>query len=266
MYTVKQIAELANISIRTLHYYDEIGLLHPAKIGANGYRYYDENALLRLQQILLYKEMDMELNQIKDILDNPDFDMALALHNHRKILMQRANRLADLINTVESTIVHLEKGIPMSEKKLFKGFSEEQQKEYEREARLQYGPEHVNESIRRWKGYSETKKQAVLDEGSAIYTDIIKAIEAQTPPEAVGDLIERWHEHLRYFYEPTYDILRGLGDLYTTDPRFMANFHDMHPELAEYMKMAINHYVDELEYAEIERLLADDEVNKRGNT
>lgn len=265
MYTVKQIAEIANISIHTLHYYDEIGLLRPAKVGTNGYRYYDENALLRLQQILLYKEMDMELMQIKDILDNPNFDKTQALHNHRKTLMHRANRLADLINTVESTIIHLEKGTPMSQKKLFQGFSDEQQKEYEREARLQYGPEHVNESIRRWKGYSEAQKKAILDEGNVIYTDIIKAIEAQTPPEAIGNLMERWHENIRHFYEPTTDILRGLGDLYTTDPRFMANFHDMHPKLAEYMKLAINHYVDELEYAEIERLLAEDEANKRGN-
>jgi DNA-binding transcriptional MerR regulator len=265
MYTVKQIAELANISIRTLHHYDDIGLLHPTRIGANGYRYYDDSALIRLQQILLYKELDMELMQIKEILDNPKFDPLQALHNHRKALMHRADRLADLINTVENTIVHIEGGKSMSQKKLFQGFSDEQQKEYEREARLQYGPENVNESIKRWKNYSEAQKKAIMDEGNVIYLDIIKAIEAKTPSDSIDNLIQRWHHHIRYFYEPTLDILRGLGDLYTSDPAFNANFKDMHPELAEYMKEAINHYVDELEYAEIERMLAEDESLKGRN-
>ena len=153
----------------------------------------------------------------------------------------------------------------MPRKQLFQPFSDEQQKEYEREIRLTYGPDKVNESIRNWKSYSPAEKQRVLDEGSALYTDIVKAIEAGTPPSAAEDLMVRWHEHLRYFYEPTLDILRGLGDLYTSHPDFIANFAQMHPDLADWVKEAINHYVDELEYAEIERLLAEDEANKRGN-
>lgn len=266
MYTVKQVAEIANITVRTLHHYDQIGLLRPSKMGANGYRYYDDEALLRLQQILLYKELDMPLDQIKDILDDPAFNLVEALHAHRKALMHRANRLADLITTVESTIVHVEKGkMPMPPKKLFQPFSDEQQKEYEREIRLTYGPDKVNESIRNWNSYSPAEKQKVLDEGSAIYLDIIKAIEAGTPPSAAEDLMVRWHQHLRYFYEPTLDILRGLGELYTSHPDFIANFAQMHPDLADWVKEAINHYVDELEYTEIERLLAEDELHKRGN-
>jgi DNA-binding transcriptional MerR regulator len=264
MYTVKQIAELANISVRTLHHYDDIGLLRPTKVGANGYRYYDDSALIRLQQILLYKEMDMELMQIKEILDNPNFDPIQALHAHRKALMHRAERLADLINTVESTIVHLGGGKPMSNKKMFGGFSDEQQKDYEREIRLEYGPDKVNESVKRWKNYSEAQKQAIMDEGNAIYTAIVSAIEAKTPADSIDDLMRRWHQHIRYFYEPTLEILRGLGDMYTTHPDFITNFKAMHPDLGEYMKVAINHYVDELEYAEIARMLAEDE-RLRGN-
>jgi DNA-binding transcriptional MerR regulator len=266
MYTIKQVAELANITIRTLHHYDQIGLLRPTKIGANRYRYYDDEALLRLQQILLYKELGMPLDQIKDILDSPNFNLADALHAHRKALIHRANRLADLITTIESTIVHVEKGeMPMSKKQLFQPFSDDQQKAYEREIRLTYGPDKVNESVRNWNSYSPTQKQQVLDEGKVLYTDIIKAIEAGTPPSAAGDLMTRWHEHLRYFYEPTLDILRGLGELYTTHPDFIANFANMHPDLGDWIEEAINHYVDELEYAEIERLLAEDELNRRGD-
>ncbi len=86
MYTVKQLSDLAGISVRTLHYYDEIGLLRPSKVGENGYRYYDDAALLRLQQILLYREMGLELAQIKPILDSPDFDLLDALRTHRRAL------------------------------------------------------------------------------------------------------------------------------------------------------------------------------------
>lgn len=264
MYTVKQIAELTNISVRTLHHYDDIGLLRPTKVGANGYRYYDDSALIRLQQILLYKEMDMELMHIKEVLDNPNFDPVQALYAHRKALIHRADRLADLINTVESTIVHIGGGKPMSQKKMFGGFSDEQQKDYEREIRLEYGADTVKESVKRWGSYTQTQKQAILDEGNVIYASIVTAIEAKTPADSIDTLMRRWHEHIRYFYEPTLEILRGLGDMYTTHPDFIANFAQLHPDLGEYMKEAITHYVDELEYAEIERMLAEDD-HLRGN-
>ncbi|GEM_PF-3597172 len=88
MYTVKQLSDLAEVSVRTLHYYDEFSLLHPSKIGSNGYRYYDEAALLRLQQILFYREIGLELAQIKDILDQPDFDLTSALTSHRATLAE----------------------------------------------------------------------------------------------------------------------------------------------------------------------------------
>lgn len=261
MYTVKQLSELAGVSVRTLHYYDEIALLHPSQVKANGYRYYDDSALLRLQQILFYREIGLELMQIKDILDSPDFDLIAALRSHRNVLEEKMDRLRNLVLTVDSTIRHVTGEKTMSKKKLFQAFSEEQQKEYEREARLEYGPDNVNESIKRWKSYSAAQKQAIMDEGNVIYTDIIRAIEAGLPAtsEEVQEMLVRWHNHLRYFYEPTLDILRGLGELYNSHPDFAANFAQMHPNLAEYMREGINQYVDDLETTEIERMLAEDE-------
>jgi DNA-binding transcriptional MerR regulator len=263
MYTVKQLAELAGVTIRALHHYDEIGLLPPTRLGANGYRQYDDAALLRLQQILLYREIGLELLQIKAALDDPEFDRVAALRSHRAVLEQRLGRLHTLIDTVDTTIKHLEGKIPMSNKKrLFQGMSKEQEAEWTREARLTYDPAIMKESARLWGSYTEAQKQAIFDEGNANAQALVEAMQAGLPAtdEAVQKLIARWHQHLHYFYTPTLEILRGLGELYVTDPRFKANFDNGSPGLAEYMQQGINQYVDDLEYTEIERMLAADEA------
>lgn len=140
-------------------------------------------------------------------------------------------------------------------------FSAEQQKEYERSARLQYGPDKVNESIRRWNTYTPAQRDAIMAEGGQVYSDLADALDAGEAPEseAVQAILVRWHNHLYNFYEPTLDILRGLGDLYNTSPEFMAFFEQIHPELPAYLQAGITQYVDDLETAAIERLLAEDE-------
>lgn len=264
MYTVKQLSELAGVSIRTLHYYDEIDLLHPSKIGANSYRYYDDAALLRLQQILFYREIGLELMQIRDVLDSPNFDLLTALRSHRGALEEKINRLESLVDTVNTTIMHLSGEVDMSKQQLFEGFSAEKQKYYEREARLQWGPDRVNESVRRWNSYSKEKQQAIQAEGGQIYIEMAEALDAGKAPQhaEVQALLARWHDHMRYFYEPTLDILRGLGEAYHTHPDFMAFFQQIHPGLPDYLAEAITQYVDDLETAEIERMLAQDAATR----
>ena len=147
--------------------------------------------------------------------------------------------------------------------------SDEQQREYEREARLTYGPGTVNESIARWQSYSQAEQAAIIAEGDQIYRDLGEALEAgiRAGDRAVNAILERWRQHLRHFYEPDLDMLRGLGQLYNTDPRFMANFQNIHAELPAYLEAVIEHYVDELETAELERMIAEDEdlARRRGN-
>lgn len=261
MYTVKQLSDLAGISVRTLHYYDELGLLKPSQVRANGYRYYDEAALLRLQQILFYREIGLELTLIKEILDRPDFDLLAALQSHRSVLQEKIKRLEKLVSTVDSTIMYLAGEVAMNKKRLFEAFSDEKQKEYERSVRLQYGPETVNESIRRWNGYTKAEKEKIGEEGNQIYGDFLTAIEAGASAQSaeVQAIVQRWHSHIQYFYEPTLEILRGLGELYTSHPDFIATFQKIHPQLPDYLQAAIAVYIDELEYAEIKRLLAEDE-------
>ncbi len=261
MYTVKQLSDLADVSVRTLHYYDEIGLLRPAQVGANGYRYYDDAALLRLQQILFYREIGLELMQIKEILDRPNFDLLTALRSHRTVLREKAKRMEKLISTIDSTIMHLAGDVKMDKRRLFEPFSEEKQKEYERSARLQYDPVTVNESIRRWNSYTKADKDKIGEEGQQVYSDMVDALEAGKSAQSpeVQSILERWHQHLTYFYEPTLEILRGLGELYNTSPDFIATFQKIHPDLPEYLQEGITQYVDDLEYAEIARMLAEDE-------
>ncbi len=261
LYTVKQLSDLAEVSVRTLHHYDEIGVLKPSKVGANNYRYYDDAALLRLQQILFYREIGLELMQIKEILDSANFDLVAALRSHRTVLQEKINRLNNLVSTVDSTIMHLAGEMNMKKKRLFEAFSEEKQKQYEREARLQWGPDTVNQSIKLWNSYSDAQKKAIMEEGGQIYNDLTDALEAGKAPQSpeVQDILQRWHEHLRYFYEPTLEVLRGLGQGYNSDPGFIETFTKFHPDLPQYLEDSITQYVDDLETAEIERMLAEDQ-------
>lgn len=245
-YTVRQLAEIAGVSVRTLHHYDAIGLLTPPRDPSNGYRRYDQASLLRLQQILFLRELGMPLDEIRAALDRPDFDLLHALEQHRRALRERQERLARLAQTVERTIQHLRGEREMSNEELFAGFSEEQQAAYEEEAAQRWGEENVRASNQQWREYSDEKKRAILQEGQAVYADLIAAMPEGPASAAAQNGIRRWHEHLRNFYEPTPEILLGLGDLYNDDPAFNATFVKMHPELAPFMREAIKHYVASL--------------------
>jgi DNA-binding transcriptional MerR regulator len=247
VYTVKQLAELAGVSVRTLHYYDEIDLLKPSSVGANGYRYYADDEALRLQQILFFRELDFSLQAIRTILDDPAFDVVAALHAHRQALEDRVRRLQTLIQTVDSTILHLMGEVDMSKKRLFAGFSAEEEVRYHQEAREQYGAEEVDASYQRWNHYSPQQKEQILAEGQAIYADVVALMDQGADSPEVQQVIARWHQHLRYFYEPTVERLRGLGQLYVDHPDFARNFREMHPDLPEFMRAAITHYCDQLE-------------------
>ncbi|HLP82596.1 MAG TPA: MerR family transcriptional regulator, partial [Nitrosomonas sp.] len=151
MFTVKQLSKLAGVTPRTLHHYDEIGLFKPSRVGDNGYRYYGDESLLRLQQILFYRELDIPLDDIKKIMGRRDFDVLGALQSHKNALKKQVTRLNRLINTVDNTINHLKGNMTMSDKAYFEGFSEEEQEKYAAEAEQLYDVETVRESNRKWK-------------------------------------------------------------------------------------------------------------------
>ena len=243
MYTVKELSTLAGISVRTLHYYDQIGLLKPAKIAENGYRQYDDATLLRLQQILFYRELDFKLKDIKELLDSPAFEQVSALESHWDALWARLARTERLISTVEDTISYLKGEKTMSKKKLFAAFSEEEQAEYAKKAEQQYDPETVRASNRKWKNYSAEKKQAVLDEGNQVYIDMIAAMPKGADSPEAQTIVGRWRKHMDYFWTPNLDQLLGLATMYGQSPDFKANFDQMHPDLADFMREAVQIYV-----------------------
>jgi len=244
MFTVKELSRLAGITPRTLHYYDEIGLLKPTRVGDNGYRYYGEEALLRLQQILLYRQLDMPLDSIQSIMGRRDFDVLSALEGHKQELRKRIAQMERLVDTVDDTILHLKGKKEMSQKQLFEAFNEEQQAEYEKEAMQMYDPAIVKASNQKWRNYTLSEKQRIGEEGNAVYEDMLKAMpKGASSPEAQA-CVERWRRHMEYFWVPNDEQLLGLVDGYNNDPRFKANFDKIHPRLAEFMREAVRVYVN----------------------
>ncbi|GAB4423708.1 MAG: MerR family transcriptional regulator [Anaerolineales bacterium] len=243
MYTVKQLSTLAGVTPRTLHHYDQIDLLKPERVGENGYRYYGETSLLRLQQILFYRELGLSLDTIRDVLSRPGFEIVPALREHRASLQGKVRRLERLIQTVDETIQHIQGEKHMSANGLFKGFSETEQEEYARQAEQMYDPETVRASNRKWKSYSAEKKQAILDEGNQVYVDMIAAMpKGPDSPEAQA-CVQRWRDHMDYFWTPNLDQLLGLATMYGQSPDFKKNFDAMHPDLADFMREAVAIYV-----------------------
>lgn len=243
MFTVKQLASLAGITPRTLHHYDQIGLLKPSRLGDNRYRYYGEEALLRLQQILLYRELDMPLEQIRLILERRDFDVLIALRDHKDGLLKRAARIEQLIATVDDTILHLQGKKEMSDKQLFEPFNEEQQAEYEKEAMRMYDPEIVRESNRKWKSLTREEKQRIGEEGNAVYLAFLSAIDKGPSSSEAQACVAAWRKHMDYFWTPNTEQLLGLADGYNEDPRFKANFDKIDPRLAAFVREAVKIYV-----------------------
>ena len=254
-YTVKQLATLAGVSARTLHYYDEIGLLKPSSVGRNGYRYYTDEAVFRLQQILFFREIDLDLLRIKALLDDPGFDRVSALQTHRQTLQGKIERLQTLIGTIDTTILHLVGEVNMSKQKIFEGFSEEKQTAYEQEAMQRWGEADVKASIKLWNSYSKAQQDQIMQAGSLIYQELAAQMERGPESPEIQALLGRWHQHLRYFYEPSLDVLRGLGNHYHEHPDFNATFTAIHPDLPPFLQKAINHYVDVLETQWLEREL-----------
>jgi len=244
MFTVKQLSKLAGITPRTLHHYDEIGLLKPSRVGDNGYRYYGEESVLQLQQILFYRELDMPLEDIRKIMGHRDFDVLGALQSHKDALNKQVERLNRLLHTVDNTIDHLKGNHIMSEKALFEGFNEEDQEKYALEAEQMYDAETVRTSNKKWKAYSAAKKEAIMAEGKAIYVDMIAAMPKSAGSREVQAIVERWRKHMDNFWTPNLDQLLSLANGYNDDPRFKANFDKMHPQLAQFMREAVKVYVE----------------------
>jgi DNA-binding transcriptional MerR regulator len=246
-YTVQQLATLAGVSVRTLHHYDQVGLLKPARVKNNGYRYYEEPELLRLQQILFFKELEFPLEDIMKILTSPSFNMEEALKDQRQLIELKKDRLTRLIKTIDKTIKKINKQTNMEDQELYGNFSKEEMEKYNEEAKEKWGhTEAYKQSTERVKKMGKDGLNKVLAEAGKLTEEIAGAMKAGDLPtsDKVQKLIARHYDGLRAFYEPNLEIYRGLAEMYVADPRFKANYEKVAEGLAEYIRDGMVYYAD----------------------
>ncbi len=244
-YTVHQVAEMAGVSVRTLHHYDHIGLLKPAARTAAGYRLYRQDDLLRLQQILLFRELDMPLDTIRSILDDPGFDSVEALETHRRTLEGQAARLTRLLQTIDKTILRI-KGdtMALTDEELYEGLPKEQSERWRREARELYGDDVVEQSEQRARKMSKAEWNALKDEGDAVTRGLAALMDRDPGDPEVQAAVAKHYAWLEHFWHADADAYRGLGQLYVENDEFRAFYERYRPGLADFMQAAMNYYAD----------------------
>lgn len=243
-YSVQQLANLANVTVRTLHHYDKIGLLSPARTESNGYRVYEEAELLRLQQIMFFRELEFPLVEIKAIIESNAFDIQEALTNHRKIIAIKRKRMSDLIATIDKTLQKINTGKIMSDKELYDGFGKEEWEKYTEEAKKLWGARNVEVSIKKYKALSPEEKQKIQEDGEELLRTIVANMNKGTHSPEIQKLIAKHYKSLGVFYEPNLELYRGLADLYVDDKRFTAYFDKFHKSLAAFMHDAMIVYCE----------------------
>ena len=240
--SVKEFAELTGVSVRTLHYYDEINLLKPAEIDENnGYRFYDRTALERMQEILFYRELDFPLKSICEILSSPDYDKQKALSEQKKLLILKKERLERIISAIDNAE---ESEVVM--KALNNNDYEVARKQYEAEAKERWGKtEAYREHTEKTKDYSKDKWQSVTDGLDSIFGEFAECVKDGNAPdsEAAKALTEKLQKHITdNFYTCTNEILLGLGQMYVCDERFTQNIDKHGVGTAEFVNKAIIEY------------------------
>jgi len=246
-YTIGELAKLAGVSVRTLHHYDQIGLLRPeTRDTGNDYRRYGREDLFRLQQILFFRELDIPLQKIKQILANPNTERLALLRQHQHNLGLRINQLQTLQSTLEKTIQNLqeENSMPLTDQELYEGFDKETIKRYQQEVRETYDPEIVAQANRNARKLSKAEWVLVKAEGQAISEGLAALLDRDPADPEVQALAARQHAWVENFYPVSVDMFRGLGELYTSHPEFRANYDKIAPGLADFLQNAMNIYAD----------------------
>jgi DNA-binding transcriptional MerR regulator len=243
-YTVSEVARLANLSVRALHHYDEIGLLKPSGRSETSYRLYSSADLQRLQQVMSFKVLGFPLAQIRLLLADPEFDAKQALLLQRRLLEEKAGEVKSLIAAVDAALASLKKGAnTMDSKQMFGAFENFDPAQFEEEARERWGKtEAYKESQRRAARYTKAQWSELRNEADQVYRQLADKLGAgaKVSETAVMDLAEQHRQHLvRWFYPCSPEMHRRLGDLYVNDPRFTANIDKYGKGLAAFMREAI---------------------------
>lgn len=248
-YTVKSLSEMAGVSVRTLHYYEEVGLLFP-KRSASNYRIYDEADVQRLQQILLYRDAGMALEEIRRVLDAPDFDVRHALHEHLERLERRRDETDAMIASVRKTIDHLERGVSMNDKEKFEGMKrqavEENERAYGKEARALYGNEAIDASREKVLAMDEEEWESAEELAAAILEQLAKAAATGDPEGDAARRLCAMHKRWLCMYWPdgmyTPEAHASLAEGYVADERFRAYYDEAVSGGAQFLRDAVCAY------------------------
>ena len=246
-YTVSEVAAMAGVSVRTLHHYHEIGLLRPAHVGENGYRHYGREELLRLQQILIHRELGLLLAEIAAILDAPGFDRLAALRSQRERIAEAAARSAEMLRTIDRTIAELEGDRAMQDAELYSGIVDpKKQAEYEAWLEQRHGPvirDHIAVSRRKMENLTPAEREAMMAELRDIEQQLAQALRDGVPPEAqsLDPLIARHFAWVQQSWGQPAPIAAyaGLGDTYLAHPDFVARYEAIAPGFASFLRTAM---------------------------
>ena len=235
---IKEFSRFTGVSVRTLHYYDEIGLLKPARVDkTTGYRYYDEHSLLRMQEILFYRELDFPLKRIEEILSSPHYDKSKALQMQKEMLILKKERLERLIFAIDGA---------MKGENVMKAFDNTQFEKYKAEAREKWGnTDAYKEHSEKTKGYSNQKWSSLAEGMDQIMAQFAASMKQGDAPDsqAVQALVKALQNHIsENYYTCTKEILSGLGQMYVADERFKANIDRHGDGNAAFICQAIDTY------------------------
>jgi DNA-binding transcriptional MerR regulator len=244
-YTVLKLGLLAGVSTRTLRYYDEIGILKPARISSSGYRIYGKPEVDRLQQILFYRELGVGLEEIKNLVTSPTFEPDRALREHRERLLEKREQLDLLIANVEMTLAQREGNKTMSDKQKFEGFKqkliEDNEKKYGEEIRAKYGDEQVDKSNMKIKGMTEKQHAEAEQLGKDIHATLAEAFATGNPAGELAQKAADLHRQWLTFYWDSYskEAHAGLAQMYVDDERFTAYYDKDQTGVAVFLRDAV---------------------------
>ncbi|GII23951.1 MerR family transcriptional regulator [Planosporangium mesophilum] len=241
-WSIQEIARLAGTTSRTLRHYGQVGLLEPSRIGGNGYRYYDQDRLVRLQRILLLRDLGLGLPAIAEVLDGQR-DTVAALRTHLALLEQERERIGRQIESVKTTLRKTEGGEQLMAEEVFDGFDHSR---YEQEVTERWGRKAYEKADRWWRSLSDAEKKAYQQRHLDIAKDYGTAYLAGTAVDGdeVQEIVRRHVDWLSITMNPTKEYVIGLGEMYVADPRFTANYDRHGAGTAEFVRDAMRVYAE----------------------
>jgi DNA-binding transcriptional MerR regulator len=245
-YTINKLAEMSGVTTRTLRYYDEIGLLKPARISSSGYRIYGRHEINLLQQILFYRELEVSLDEIKEMTTSANFDANKALKEHHDKLLDKLARLELLIANVEKTILESEGRLTMSDREKFEGLKKDMLKEneakYGKEIREKYGEEAITKSNAKFANLSEADFERSNQLVGEIIDHLLKGMDSGDAAGVDAHEAVKKHKEWLMFFWPEYskEAHVGIGEMYVADERFTVYYDQHRPGMAQFLCDAIH--------------------------